>query len=364
MTDRAEDTLPLGEGARGEAVRDVQRRLGALGHDLDDDLGGEFGPATVSATRAFQCERGLPADGVCGPVTWAALVEAGYRLGDRFLYHRAPCSAVTTWPSCRPASVRSASTPGRVDGICGPDTARALEEFQRNSGLTPDGICGPDSVAALRRLAGRRVGPTSVAQAREALALRDAPRQLAERRIVLGAPGSLDALADRVRRLLADVGAEVTVLHTADGSAQAREANDLGAELYVGLRLVAEPACRVSFYATEGFESVGGRRFAELAATELGIVLGIAPTVGMRLPVLRETRMPAVLCELGPVHEVVVQAAALASGLTRCVATGSSTASTRPAERPALVASGWPADAVSSWARSVAENGPYVEPST
>ncbi len=159
---------------------------------------------------------------------------------------------------------------GRVDGICGPDTARALEEFQRNSGLTPDGICGPDSVAALQRLAGRRAGPTSVAQAREALALRDAPRHLAERRIVLGAPGALDALADRVCRLLTDAGADVTVLHAPDGSAQAREANDLGAELYVGLRLVAEPACRVSFYATEGFESVGGRRLAELTRRRTG----------------------------------------------------------------------------------------------
>ncbi len=322
MIDRAEDTLPLGAGARGEAVRDVQRRLTALGHDLADDVGSEFGPATVAATRAFQRQRGLPADGICGPVTWAALVEAGYRLGDRFLYHCAPMQRGDDVAELQASLGALGFDAGRVDGICGPDTARALEEFQRNSGLTPDGICGPDSVVALRRLAGRRAGPTSVAQAREALALRDAPRQLAQRRIVLGAPGSLDAVAERVRRLLADEGAEVTVLHTTDGSAQAREANDLDAELYVGLRLVAEPACRVSFYATAGFESVGGRRLAELASSELGTVLDLTPiATGMRLPVLRETRMPAVLCELGPVDEVVVRASALASGLTRCVAT-------------------------------------------
>ena len=56
------------------------------------------------------------------------------------------------------------------------------------------------------------------------------------------------------------------LLHVADGSAQAREANDLGAELYVGLRLVTERTCRVAFYATSGFESVGGRRLAEISA--------------------------------------------------------------------------------------------------
>ncbi len=320
MVDVAEDPLPLGEGARGEAVRDVQRRLGALGHDLDPDVRGEFGPATLAATRTFQCERGLPTDGICGPVTWAALVEAGYRLGDRFLYHRKPMQRGDDVAELQAGLGALGFDAGRVDGICGPDTARALEEFQRNSGLTPDGICGPDSVAALRRLSGRRVGPTSVAQAREVLALRDAPRQLAERRIVLGAPGALGSLADRVRRLLTEAGAEVTVVHTADGSAQAREANDLGAELYVGLRLVAVAVCRVSYYATEGFESVGGRRLAELTAPRLGTVLDIAPeTSGMRLPVLRETRMPAVLCELGPADEVVVQAGALATALTACV---------------------------------------------
>jgi len=317
----ADAGLPLGRGAHGEAVRDVQRRLGALGHHLGDDPAGDFGAATEVAVADFQAQRGLPADGIVGPVTWAALVEAGWRLGDRFLYHRTPMQRGDDVAELQSSLGALGFDAGRVDGICGPDTARALEEFQRNSGLTPDGICGPDSVSALRRLAGRRAGPTSVAQAREAVALRDAPRHLGERRIVIGAPGTLDALADRVCRLLSDAGAVVTVLHAADGSTQAREANDLAGELYVGLRLVAEPTCRLSFYATAGFESVGGRRLAELGGTELGTVLATEPVVrGMRLPVLRETKMPAVVCELGPVDEVVVQSADLAAALTRGIA--------------------------------------------
>ncbi len=320
MADTAQDTLPLRRGSSGEAVRDVQQRLGGLGHVVEGDASGEFGSATEAATAAFQRQRGLPADGVCGPMTWNALVESGYRLGDRFLYHRTPMLRGDDVAELQAHLGALGFDAGRVDGFFGPDTARALEEFQRNSGLTPDRICGADTVAALRRLAGRRAGPTPVAQAREVLAQRDAPRQLAERRIVIGDPGSLDALADRVHHLLADAGAHVTVVHAGDGSTQARAANDLGAELYLGLRLVPERSARVSYYATDGFVSVGGRRLAELTAAELGTILdSTAEAGGMRLPVLRETRMPAVFCELGPTDQVVVRAADLAGALARAI---------------------------------------------
>ncbi len=247
MVDPGNAGLPLGHGAQGEPVRDVQRRLVALGHTVDPVDDGTFGPSTEEAVRSFQSSRGLRVDGIVGPDTWNALVEAGYRLGDRFLYHRTPMQRGDDVVELQSSLGALGFDAGRVDGICGPDTARALREFQRNSGLTSDAICGPDTVSALRRLAGRRAGPTSVAQAREVIAQRDAPRQLTDRRVVLGAPGTLDALADRVQQLLADEGALVSVLHVADGSAQARAANDLGAELYVGLRLVTERTCRVAF---------------------------------------------------------------------------------------------------------------------
>jgi N-acetylmuramoyl-L-alanine amidase len=313
--------LPLGPGSQGEAVRDVQRRLGALGYGVDGVDDGTYGPLTEEAVRAFQLSRRLRVDGICGPDTWNALVEAGYRLGDRFLYHRTPMLRGDDVSQLQSDLGALGFDAGRVDGIFGPDSARALQEFQRNSGLTADGICGPDTVSALRRLAGRRAGPTSVAQAREVMALRDAPRQLADRRIVLGVPGTLDALADRAQALLSEAGAVVTVLHAADGSLQAREANELAAEVYVGLRLVPEPTCRVAFYATEGFESVGGRRLAELTAKYLGTILDQeGESAGMRLPVLRETKMPAVMCTLGPADEVVIRAADLAASLAGTVA--------------------------------------------
>ena len=74
----------------GDAVRDIQGRLLALGYRPQADPGGEFGPATEAAVREFQNDRGLTADGEVGPETWRVLYEAGYRLGDRLLFLRRP----------------------------------------------------------------------------------------------------------------------------------------------------------------------------------------------------------------------------------------------------------------------------------
>ena len=45
---------PITPGDDGDAVQDVQRRLRALGHAVDDDETGTFGPGTHAAVRRFQ----------------------------------------------------------------------------------------------------------------------------------------------------------------------------------------------------------------------------------------------------------------------------------------------------------------------
>ena len=147
--------LPLGPGSDGEPVRDLQRRLGRAGFDAAADETGRFGPATVDAVRRFQAARGLAVDGTCGNQTWNALVEAGYRLGDRLLYHRTPMLRGDDVADLQGQLGNLGFFADRIDGIFGPLSAAATVDFQRNAGLTSDAICGPETVAALERVGGR-----------------------------------------------------------------------------------------------------------------------------------------------------------------------------------------------------------------
>ncbi len=57
---------PLRLGSNGEAVKHVQRVVGAL-------QDGDFGAATERRVKAWQKSRGMFVDGVVGPVTWKAM---------------------------------------------------------------------------------------------------------------------------------------------------------------------------------------------------------------------------------------------------------------------------------------------------
>ncbi len=313
--------LPLRPGDRGEPVRDLQRRLQAVDADLAVDEGGRFGPDTERVLRLFQSRFGLDVHGVCDELTWSTLVEAGYRLGDRQLYHRAPMMRGEDIGDLQRRLGALGFDPGRADGIFGPRTAAAVAEFQRNVGLTSDGISGPDTVAALRRLGPGRTDAVPVSLVRERENLRCAPRHLPGRRIALGHPGGLGPLVQATYRLLRDAGAEVLPLHHPDGSTQAQHANDFGADAYVGLRLATNVGLRAAFFQGTRFESAPGHRLAELVVASLSTVLDPPeqPVVGMRIPILRETRMPAVMVELGPPWLVVVTNEQLAVSLVRAI---------------------------------------------
>ena len=152
----------LRPGSGGEAVRDLQVRLGSVGRDVPVAEAGRYGAATVAAVRAFQEARGLRVDGVCGPQTWAALVESGYRLGDRLLYRRRPMLRGDDVVELQRRLNALGFDAGREDGILGDDTTGALTEFQRNSGLVVDGMCGPATIAALDRVGTLAEGSVAV----------------------------------------------------------------------------------------------------------------------------------------------------------------------------------------------------------
>lgn len=63
-------------GSEGVAVRIMQKLLQAKGYKLPlYGADGEFGSETRYAVLDFQRANGLTSDGVCGPLTWAALAK-------------------------------------------------------------------------------------------------------------------------------------------------------------------------------------------------------------------------------------------------------------------------------------------------
>ncbi len=309
--------LPLVIWDRGPAVADVQGRLRAvLGTPVAvDEL---FGPATRAAVEAFQRLRGLRVDGVCGLQTWNTLVEAGFRLGDRFLYRRTPMLRGDDVAELQQRLCSLGFDTERVDGIFGDATVRALGEFQRNAGLPVDGIVGGATLHELLRLGSRYPQTELVSAVRARAALRDTPRSLRGRHVAVGEGGGLGSVAGALRRRLTLAGIQVSELHHPDDAVQAKEANELDVDVFVGLRLNPSlSSCTTAYWAGRHDESPGGRRLAELVQAAVPAALGVedAGVRGMSLPILRETRMPAVVVEVGPASTVVERATTLAAAL-------------------------------------------------
>lgn len=137
--------------------------------------------------------------------------------------------------------------------------------------------------------------------------------------MAVGEGGGLSSVTGALRRRLTLGGTQVTELHHPDDAVQAKEANELEVDVFVGLRLnPSGSGCRTAYWAGAHDESPGGRRLAELVQGAVPPALGVADggVLGMSVTLLRETRMPAVLVEVGPASTVVERASALAAALS------------------------------------------------
>ena len=316
------EVLPLTEGQSGDAIGDLRSRLGVLGLTTDEDGPAYFGPATRAAVEAFQYRRGLRVDGVCGSQTWGTLVEASFRLGDRGLFRRYPMLRGDDVAELQQRLGALGFDVGRVDGIFGDHTAAGLREFQRNVGVPVDGIFGPLTAGELMRMQARHRRTELVSNVRAREELRRAAPTLVGRHVAIGEPGGLATALSALRHCLIASGARVTAMHHPDDSEQAREANMGSADVLVGLRLDRDAhGCITAYYAGYRTESPGGRRLAELVQETVPGSLGIADDGirGMSVPLLRETRMPAVIVELGPPAVVVERGRTLAGALASAV---------------------------------------------
>lgn len=272
---------------------------------------------TEQAVVDFQASRGLRTDGVCDAATWTALVEASWSLGDRMLYLTSPNLRGEDVSELQTHLSRLGFDCGRVDGIFGPLTARAVSDFQSNAGLSVDGICSTGTVTALLRLGSQSGSGPGIATLRESENLLAAERGF--HRIVIGQFGGLSGIARMVSRSLRDQHDVVMLVDEPDVSSHSRAANHFGADAYLGLEGHGEADCTIAYYQVPGFTSVRGEALAgEICAQFASALPSLNVTaVGMRLPILRETKMPAVLCSLGPFQDIVDHAPEVAAAISR-----------------------------------------------
>ncbi len=341
----------LARGDRGQAVLDIQARLGSLGYHIELHEHGDFGPTTEQAVREFQQRRQLLVDGRVGDLTWQELVEASYSLGDRSLYLRYPPYRGDDVRELQAALNMLGFDAGREDGIFGARTERGVREFQRNVGLPVDGIVGTTTVDALARVRPRSKGPGR-AQVREGEAMRRLSATLQGARVAVdagrgagdpgakGPAGTIEAeatllMAAELANELVGRGANPRILRAAwdnpSDSERARQANQFGAEVLVGMYLnshidSAAEGCSTYYYGREEWFSRAGQRLAELIQDELTqrLELKNGRTHPKALPLLRETQMPAVHVEpcflTNPREEKLLADPRFRREVARCIA--------------------------------------------
>lgn len=142
-------------GDRGNAIIDIQMKLLAAGYALGPrGVDGRFGSDVQKAVQSYQSDKGLNPDGIVGTATWKSLLESTYKLGDRLLYVHSPFLRGKDVHDLQTILGQLGFRVGKVDGIFGPLTDRAVREFQSNLLLPADGIVGAYTLKSLKTLQG------------------------------------------------------------------------------------------------------------------------------------------------------------------------------------------------------------------
>ncbi len=315
-------------GDEGDAVRDIQDRLSALGHDSGTDPRASFGPGTEAAVSAFQKAKGLDVDGIVGPDTWRSLWEAGYRLGDRLLFFRRPMYRGEDVSELQSRLNSLGFDAGKVDGMLGPKTEAAVLEFQHNRNLAEDGKVGPEVVTELG-LVTRGEMKESRHAVREREWMRRLPTTVAGARIYLDA-GCRDPheatvaweAASAAALNLQDLGGIPVLSRAQDTSlperVRAMRANRLGSDLVVAFHVNYDGEDSVFYFESEHSSSTAG----EMLARSISSVAG-GKVEGRANALLKETSAPAVVVSREKLDEQV--GLAVVDGITLFFANAAAT---------------------------------------
>ena len=207
---------------------------------------------------------------------------------------------------------------GHIDGIHGDETAESLVDFQLNAGIVPDGVCGPVTIEFLQRVAKRFGEPGDITRLQERQRFSVPSHRLSGYKICLAECGGLDAIIASLRRNLTDAGAETLTAHHPDWSSHARQANHFGADFCVGVE-VRDGASSICHFLGDHFESPAGKQLGVAISDDLQELFPGITSTGMRLPLLRETQMPALLCRLNDVNSLVRAHQRMATIITKAL---------------------------------------------
>jgi len=327
-------------GDRDVAVGEIRARLANIGFSVETDEPQFFDERMDQSVRAFQQARGLNVDGVVGPHTLRRLEEAHWSLGDRqlsFLPGHLIFGDDVISLQQRLSSMGFDC--GKVDGIFGVRTDRALREFQRGVGAKIDGLVGRETFEALTRL-NRTVSGGQSERLRQSVLLDAMRTGIATKTIVID-PGHggvdtgvvanglrevdvVSAIASRLQGRLAVLGATVVLTRPLQNPAcpddreRADLCNEVGAHLVVSLHCDASSALAegiATFHfgdAQSGWSHSGERAASRIHSAVLNRTTAIDCRVhGRTWEILRLTRMPAVRVDVGYLTSPV-EAAALA----------------------------------------------------
>ena len=313
-------------GDRSTAIELISNTLLRLGFiTTPSDI---FDEKLTQGIKAFQQERGLTATGVINEITARSLEEARFKLGDRVLsFNSASIMRGDDVSNLQDRLIQMGFNCGKVDGIFGANTERAVKEFQKSVGISSDGKCGPATLISLMRLV-KTVSGGAPNQLRETVKHSVRSPALANKVIVIdpswggeftgeSANGVVESeivfdLAQRLEGRLIALGVNVVLTRSANNSPleidRIKVANSVNADLVIALKVDSyknENANGVAtyFYGRDdkGVRSVVGERFANLIQREICARTDLlnCQTHAKSWDLLRLTVAPTVRIDLG-----------------------------------------------------------------
>ena len=313
-------------GDRSTAIELISNTLLRLGFITSpSDI---FDEKLTQGIKAFQQERGLTATGVINEITARSLEEARFKLGDRVLsFNSSSLMRGDDVSNLQDRLIQMGFNCGKVDGIYGANTERAVKEFQKSVGIAADGKCGPATLISLMRLV-KTVSGGAPNQLRETVKHSVRSPALANKVIVIdpswggeftgeSANGVVESeivfdLAQRLEGRLIALGVNVVLTRSANNSPlevdRIKVANSVNADLVIALKVDSyknEKANGVAtyFYGRDdkGVRSVVGERFANLIQREICARTDLlnCHTHAKSWDLLRLTIAPTVRIDLG-----------------------------------------------------------------